>query len=79
MEVQHEPGKFFVKECEDEAVLLYRQSNGTIDIYHTFAPEKLRGRGIAARLMQAAIDYAKENNLKVIPTCTYAQKFMERK
>ncbi len=77
MEIKHEAGKFSVEEDEAEAVLLYRQEGNVIDIYHTFTPEKLRGRGIAGKLAEAAFEYAKKNNLKVIPTCPYIPKFLE--
>ena len=59
MEIHHEPGKFSIREGE-EAVLLYRQDGDTIDLYHIFTPEKLRGRGFAALLTQAAFEYAKK-------------------
>ena len=77
MEINHEPGKFSVREAGGEAVLLYRQDGDTIDLYHTFTPEKLRGKGIAAKLTQAAFEYAKENDLTVVPTCPYEQKFLK--
>lgn len=50
-----------------------------IDIYTTYVPEALRGQNIAAELVAAAIDFVKQNNLKIIPTCSYVERYIERK
>ena len=54
-----------------EAVLMYRQSGREIDLYHTYVPEVFRGRGIAEKLCKAAFEYAKANQLTVVPSCSY--------
>ena len=71
--VKHDAvGKQFVVVQEgSEARLQYRESPGVIDFFHTFVPEPLRGRGLAERLCQAAFEYAKSRQLKVIPSCSY--------
>ncbi|MGE9289874.1 MAG: GNAT family N-acetyltransferase [Puniceicoccales bacterium] len=46
---------------------------------HTVVPEELRGQGIAARLTEAALQYAKENHYTVIPQCSYVAVYLERK
>lgn len=62
------------------AYLAYVNLGGdTIDLYRTFVPESLRGMGIAAQLTQAALDYAEKNDLKVIPSCSYVEKYMQSK
>lgn len=50
-----------------------------IDIYTTYVPEALRGQNIAAELVDAAIDFVKQNNLKIIPTCSYVERYIQRK
>lgn len=47
-----------------------------MDLYHTFTNPALRGKGLAALVARAALEFAKENNLKVIPTCPYIQTFI---
>mmetsp|Transcript_19611 Transcript_19611/g.37982 ORF Transcript_19611/g.37982 Transcript_19611/m.37982 type:complete len:97 (+) Transcript_19611:53-343(+) len=50
----------------------------TIDLEHTFTDENHRGKGNAAKVVRAAFQYAKENNLKVIPSCTYIPVFVKK-
>ena len=45
---------------------------------HTYTDPGLRGKGLAAHVVRAAFEYAKENNLKVVPTCSYVQAFIKR-
>jgi len=49
-----------------------------INFYHTFVPEKLRGKGIAAKLVEAGLNYAEKNNLRVIPDCSYVRVYIQR-
>ncbi|GAB6387400.1 GNAT family N-acetyltransferase [Stutzerimonas marianensis] len=50
----------------------------TLDIYRTFVPDALRGRGVAAALTQHALDYAAREGFTVIPSCSYVERYMER-
>lgn len=43
----------------------------TLDIYRTFVPDSLRGRGIAAALTEHALQYADRMGYSVIPSCSY--------
>lgn len=52
--------------------------DSTIDIYHTFVPEELRGQGIASHLAEAISEYALKSNLRVIPSCSYVVAFYKR-
>ncbi|MCH7770967.1 MAG: N-acetyltransferase [Bacteroidetes bacterium] len=49
-----------------------------IRLIFTFTPPKSRGKGIAKIVVEYAFNYAKENNLKVIPTCSYVKAFVKR-
>jgi len=78
--VIHEPdnNRFVIYLEGNEAYVEYKMSDDTIDLYHTFTDPALRGKGLAARVVRAAFEYAKENNLKVIPTCSYVRSFVRR-
>ena len=56
----------------------YEPYNGGFDITHTIVPKPIGGRGIAADLVKEALEYAKENGFKVIPTCSYVRVYLER-
>ncbi|WP_263142817.1 GNAT family N-acetyltransferase [Pseudomonas sp. RIT-PI-AD] len=51
----------------------------TLDIYRTFVPNELRGRGIAAALTETALKYAEQRGYTVIPSCSYVERYMERR
>ena len=61
------------------AMLRYRRvDDATLDYFSTFTPPELRGRGLAAVIVRAALDYARENGLGIVPTCPYVAKLIER-
>ncbi|MEM2907644.1 MAG: GNAT family N-acetyltransferase [Candidatus Hadarchaeales archaeon] len=64
------PGKY--------AYLKYHLEGETMHIDATFTPEEHRGRGLAERLTRAAIEYAREGGLKIVPNCSYAKRYFER-
>ena len=45
---------------------------------HTFVPGELRGRGIAELLVRTALEDARTAGHKVVPSCSYVAKFIER-
>jgi len=45
---------------------------------HTLVPPELRGRGIAEKLVRAALADARAAGRKVVPACSYVAKFIER-
>ena len=52
-------------------------SPGIFVINHTFIDESLRGRGVASKLVQAAVDEIKKRSGQVQATCSYAKKWLE--
>ena len=51
---------------------------GVITIYHTGVNDKLRGRHAGEKLVAAAVEYARANALKVVSTCPFAKKVIDR-
>ena len=47
-------------------------------IDHTRVFEGFEGRGIARQMVLAAVDFARANNRRIIPVCSYAQAFLTR-
>ena len=56
----------------------YERQGSEIIFTHTFTPPALRGRGIAERLVRAALEYARTEKLRVVPACSYVAVFIER-
>ena len=81
MQVEHdlERGRFFIPLGSDEAFLTYRREGDTLDFTHVFVPPAERGKSYAGRIVFAAFEYAKEENLRVIPTCPFiSENFLPR-
>ena len=54
----------------------YRLAPGPIVFHHTVTPPALRGQGLAARVVEAGLNYARADNLKVMPTCWYVADYI---
>ena len=80
IEVKHDKeNDRFVAEIEgNKAYLSYNVNDDIIDLSYAFTPTELRGKGIAKIVAEYAFNYAKENNLRVIPSCSYVRAFVER-
>lgn len=75
-EVRHEPvARRFVL---GSSVAGYRMEGKLMIFTHTFVPPELRGRGIAANLIRAGLDYARAEGKSVVPQCSYVETFLQR-
>jgi len=73
-----ETRRFWTEVENQKAYLTYLVSGNEMDIISTYVPRNLEGRGIASELSFAAFEYAREKNLKVIPSCSYIKIWLER-
>ena len=62
----------------DGSYVQYEIREGCLDLIHTYTPPKKRGQGLAAKVVSRAFQYAEENDMKIIPTCTYIPVFVQR-
>ncbi len=79
--VTHQPDRqrFVLSENGAEALLEYRMVTPTvIDFVHTFTPSALRGRGVAAQLVETGVGYARERGWRVIGSCSYVAAWLQR-
>lgn len=60
------------------AVLTYRRNGHEVIITHTLVPPELENRGIGSALAKAALDYARQNHLSVIPACSFVGAYIAR-
>jgi predicted GNAT family acetyltransferase len=71
--------KFYCTIEGKEAYLRYFMKDAnTIDFRSTYVPNELRGKGIAALIVEKALSFAQEKNLTVIPTCSYVHTFIDK-
>jgi predicted GNAT family acetyltransferase len=80
--VAHEPEnyRFVVVQDGETAELTYRgRTDSQIVFTHTSVPSALEGRGIGGALAKAGLEYARANNLEVVPLCSFVRGYIERK
>jgi len=80
IKVQHNPQvKRFETTVEGvSAFLTYTQEEKVLTLLHTEVPPALEGRGIGSQLAGSALDYARQQNLKVVAKCSFVAKYIER-
>ncbi len=60
------------------AVAEYALDGDRIVFTHTFVPPELRGRGLAEKLVRPALEWARAEQRRVVPACSYVATFIER-
>ena len=70
--------KFEVTIDDYTAYLKYSINGNDMDIYTTFVPVAIGGRGVASELVKEAYKYAYQNSLRVIPSCDYVKIWLKR-
>jgi len=60
------------------SVLDYSLSAGSVVFTHTGVPPAYQGQGLAARLVEAGLQWAREQGLKVVPACSYVHVYIQR-
>jgi uncharacterized protein len=60
------------------ALLSYSRATGVISLDHTYVPPPIEGRGVAAKLTRAALDFARAEKLRVVPACSYVAAYLRK-
>ena len=74
-------GEFFY-EVEGEKLGLMTYSYAGPDkiiIYHTEVDESLKGQVVGYKLVEASVEFARENNLKIMPLCPFANAVFRKR
>ncbi len=82
LNIQHDPAKakFFVDVSGPEAYLSYTAvDDSTLDFRRTLVPEAQRHQGIGEQIVVHALEYARDNGYRVIPTCPFVSWVVDRK
>lgn len=80
IEVSHDSGshQFVANSNGHSATLKYHIVDRRIwDYYSTFVPPSLRGKGVGQALAKFALNYAKDNQLKIKPTCSFVKAYID--
>lgn len=56
----------------------YRLDGSTMRLVHTEVPQQLENRGVAGRVVETVLDYARAHQLKVEPVCPYVRAYMRK-
>jgi predicted GNAT family acetyltransferase len=70
--------RFEILTDQGAAVLVYRNRGDELDLVHTEVPKALEGRGYAAALATAALDHARREGIRIIPSCPYVKTYLQR-
>ncbi|HZP99698.1 MAG TPA: GNAT family N-acetyltransferase [Reyranella sp.] len=60
------------------AIAVYRQQGDRLMFVHTETPPPDEGKGIASRLVRAALDDARARGFKIVPACSFVVDFVRR-
>lgn len=62
------------------AKLAYKKpAPGSMVIEHTEVNNELQGEGVGLQLVAAAVDFARANQLKIVPVCSFAKSVFNKK
>lgn len=80
LEINHNKAenRFEVWIADNLSKLDYIQDGKNFVITHVGVHPDLRGQGVAGRIVQVSLEYAKEKSLRVIPMCSYAAAYVRR-
>ena len=60
------------------AEITWAERDGVMVMDHTYVSDTLRGQGVAKKLLDAAAQYARSQNLKMKPICSYVVSAFEK-
>ena len=91
LDVQHDPeaSRFHVPPEVIDGDVQHKMANmGTVLSYHrvgekvldfrsTLVPPHQRGKGIGTELVRKALDWARQEDYRIIPSCSFVARFIE--
>jgi uncharacterized protein len=81
-EVRHEPDRSrfaaYLEGEDDPATASYQREGDTLTLTSTHVPESAEGGGVGSALARAALDYARDEELTVVPRCPFMASYIKR-
>jgi len=78
MNVERTDERFEVTQDGKTAFLTYHRNGKRLALIHTEVPEALEGHGLASLLAKTALQYARDEDLTVVPICPFVRSYIER-
>lgn len=78
-EIKHNENMFYMEDEDGKRlakITYYYDGDTCIVIEHTVVSEKLKGQGVALKLVNSVVEFARRNHLKIRPECSYAVKVL---
>jgi predicted GNAT family acetyltransferase len=60
------------------AFIEYKLSRDTLFLIHTEVPAALKGKGAASAIVQKGLQYARDNNFRIVPICPFVQGYLKK-
>ena len=60
------------------AIAVYRQQGDSRVFVHTETPPQDEGKGVASRLVKAALDDSRAGGFKIVPACSFVVAYVSR-
>jgi len=82
MEVKVSKKKIWIElDTGEEAFITFGidEDRKVIVVSTTYVPKSQRGKGIAGKLSEELVKFAKNSGYKIYPLCSYTEKFLKRK
>jgi uncharacterized protein len=70
-------GRFELEQDGQVAYLEYTIAGNVLALIHSEIPGPLRGSGVGSTLVQSALDWARNNNMKVDVVCPFVAAYLE--
>lgn len=80
LEFRHEPEhqKFIAIAKGERCVIDYKKPKADVlDLTSTRVPDSIEGKGIGTQFVKRALEWARENDFSVIPTCPFVEHVIE--
>jgi predicted GNAT family acetyltransferase len=72
-------GAFFIeRDGERLAQMSYTVAGSRVIIDHTDVDDRLRGTGTGQKLVQAAVEWARKENARLMPLCPFARSVFDK-
>lgn len=73
-------GAFFIEEDNQKLAEMTYVWAGTnkIIIDHTEVDEKLKGKNAGKQMLAKAVEFARQNNIKIMPLCPFAKSVFDK-